>query len=247
MQFFGLFCVSAYFAASVFVGIRLVRLARRTREVPELMIGSCFLSGGAIGYPASVAAMLMISKYPAAARPMAWANAVGLAVAAACILVAWWKIYHPASRWGPWIVSAWSALLAAVCVMQIGRPVAEIAPGASAVGSLRAVVQGGAYAAIAWSGFRYHALLRRRLRLGLADPAVANRIWLWSIAASTVTLQYSYTLAVPWLNSLFDAAKVAPAFIGTLGVVIALCITHAFYPPRGYLRWIRKRAGMEVS
>jgi hypothetical protein len=211
------------------------------------MIGSCFLSGGAIGYPASVAAVLLISEYPAAARPMAWVSAVGLAVAATCMLVAWWKIYHPASRWGPWIVSAWSALLAVVCVMQIGRPVAEMAAGAGTVGPLRAIVQGGAYAAIAWSGFRYHALLRRRLRLGLADPAATNRIWLWSIAASTVTLQYSYGVAIPWLSSLFDAAKVAPAFIGTMGVVIALCITHAFYPPRRYLRWIRKRAGVEVS
>jgi hypothetical protein len=247
MQLFGLFCVSAYCVASLIVGVRLLRLARRTGEIPELMIGSCFISGGLIGFPASVAAQLMASESPALARWMAMAYAVGLAVAAACILVAWWKIYHPASRWGPWVVSAWMALLAWGCVTQMGRPLAELTPGASPWQPLRAVVQGGAYAAIAWSGFRYHALLRRRLRLDLADPVVANRIWLWSVAASAVTLQYGYTLAIPWLNSLFDAATVAPAFVGTLGVVIALCITYAFYPPQGYLRWIKRRAGVEVG
>jgi hypothetical protein len=247
LQLFGLFCVLAYCLASLIVGVRLVRLARRTREVPELMIGSCFLSGGLIGYPASVAAQLMVSGSPALARWMAGASSVGLALAAACMLVAWWKIYHPASRWGPWVVPIWSALLAVICVSQMGRPVEELGLGANPSESYRVIAQGGAYAAIAFSGFRYHRLLRRRLGLGLADPVVANRIWLWNIAATAVTLQYSYALAVPWLNSLFDAVSVAPAFIGTMGVVIALSITYAFYPPQGYLRWIKSRAGVEVS
>jgi hypothetical protein len=247
MQLFGLFCVSAYCVASLIVGVRLLRLARRTGEIPELMIGSCFISGGLIGFPASVAAQLLVSDSPDLARWMAMAYAVGLAIAAACILVAWWKIYHSASRWGPWVVSVWMAFLAGACVSQLGRPLAELTPGAGPWQSLRAVVQGGAYAAIAFSGFRYHVLLRRRLRLGLADPVVANRIWLWSVAAFLVTLQYGYTLAIPWLSSLFDAVSVAPAFVGTLGVLIALSITHAFYPPQRYLRWIEKRAGAEVD
>ena len=247
MQLFGLFCVLAYCVASLVVGVRLVRLASRTREVPELVIGVCFLSGGLIGYPASVAAQLMVSGSPALAPWMAGVSSAGLAVAAACMLVAWWKIYHPASRWGPWIVLVWSAFLAVVCVSQMGRPVEELGLAANPSESYRVIAQGGAYAVVAWSGFRYHRLLRRRLRLGLADPVVANRIWLWNIAATAVTLQYSYALAAPWLNSLFDAVSVAPAFIGTLGVVIALSITCAFYPPQGYLRWIRSRAGVELS
>jgi hypothetical protein len=211
------------------------------------MIGTCFLSGGLIGYPASVAAALMASELPTAARAAACASAVGLAVAAACMLVAWWRIYHLDSRWGPWVVSVWSVLLLWVMVTQLARPISEIVPGASPLEPLRASVQGGAYAAIAWSGFRYRALLGRRLRVGLADPVVVNRISLWSIAASAVTLQYAYGIAVPWLNSRFDAVSLAPAFIGTLGVIIAVCITHAFHPPKGYLRWIRKRAGAEVG
>lgn len=247
MQLFGLLCVSAYCLAALVVGVRLVRLARRTREVPELMIGTSFLSGGVIGYPASVVALQTASESPALAQWMAGASAVGLSISAACMLVAWWKIYHPASPWMPWVVSVWMVLLAVVCVTQMGRPASELALGANPWETHRVLVQGGAYAAIAWSGFRYHALLRRRMRIGLADPVVANRIWLWNLAATAVTLQYGYTLAAPWLNALFDAMKAAPAFVGTLGVTIALCITHAFYPPQGYLRWIQRRAGVEVE
>ncbi len=247
MQIFGLLCVSLYCLASVIVGLRLARLARQTREVPEIMIGSALLSGGMIGYPAGVAASLLASVAPAAALPIAVAGALGLTVAAACILVAWWRIYHPASRWGPWVVSAWTSFLAVLFVMHLGRPVAEMVPGASSWEPLRSVVQGGAYTAIAWSGFRYYALLRRRMRVGLADPVVANRIWLWNVAASCVTLQYGYFLAMPYIDRFYDAETMAPAFIGTLGVILALTLTLAFCPPQAYLRRIKTRAGLEVG
>ena len=129
----------------------------------------------------------------------------------------------------------------------MGRPASEMAPGSSAWIELRAVAQGGAFAVIAWSGFRYHALLRRRLRLGLADPVVANRIWLWNLAASGVAIQYLYGMAIPWLNPFFGAESAAPAVVGTLGIFIALCITYAFHPPPGYLRWVETRSRAEVG
>jgi hypothetical protein len=247
MQLFGLICVAAYCLAATLVGVRLLRLARRTREVPELMIGACFLFGGSIGYPASVAALLLSERASALAGPVAATGSIGLALAAACMLVAWWRIYHPASRSAPWVVCVWGGLLVLVLVPQLGQTMTETAPGVSPWGSLRVVVQGGAYAAIAWSGIRYYSLLRRRLSVGLADPVVVNRILLWNVAASAVTLQYSYAFATPWLNSLFDATKLAPAFTGMLGLVIALSITHAFYPPRGYLRWIEKQTERQAG
>ena len=247
MQLFSLLCAAAYCLAALVVGVRLVCLARRTRELPELMIGASFLSGAMLGHPSTVTSELLASGTSALARPLAAAGSIGLAAATVCILVAWWKIYHAASRWGPWVVSLWTALVAAVVVMELGRSAAELAPGANPWEAHRIVVQGGAFLAIAWSGFRYHALLRRRLRIGLADPVVVNRIWLWNLAASGVTLQCAYILAIPYLNAIFDAEGVAPAFYGITGLIIAFCITHAFYPPQGYLERIRRRAGLEGS
>jgi hypothetical protein len=247
MQILGLACLFAYTVAALIVGVRLVWLARRTRELPELMIGGSLLCGAMIGHPANVASGFLASESSALAWPVAAAGSIGLAVATACILVAWWRIFHPASRWGPWAAFGWIGLVAVVLVLELGRSVAELGRDANPWEAHRVAVQGGAFLAIAWSGFRYHAQLRRRMRLGLADPVVANRIWLWNIAASGVTVQCAYLLAIPLLSSIFDAGGVAPAFYGMIGLVVALCLTYAFYPPKAYLRWIRGRAGLEVS
>ena len=247
MQILGLLCVSLYCLASVIVGVRLARLARRTGELLETMIGTALLSGGMIGYPASVASQLLAFGAPDVAFPIAVVGSVGLTVAAVCVLVAWWKIYHPASQWAPWVVSVWTMLLVAVFVVRLRLPVAEMAPGSNPWEPLRSVAQGGAYAAMVWSGVRYYALLRRRMRLGIADPVVANRIWLWNVAASCVTLQYGYFLAMPYIDRFYDAVSMAPAFVGTLGVIIALTLTLAFCPPQAYLRRIERRAEMEVG
>lgn len=247
MQVFGLFCAFAYCIAALIVGVRLVRLARRTRELPELLIGSSFLSGAMISYPATLVARLLVPETSALAWPLAAAGSIGVAVATVCVLVAWWRIYHPASSWGPSVVSAWTALIAVCLVVELRQSAAVLASVANPWLPLRLVVQGGAFAAMAWSGFRYHSLLRRRMRIGLADPVVANRIWLWNLAASGVTLQCVYLLAVPYLSRFYDAGAVAPAFYGILGVIIALCITQAFYPSQAYLQKIRERAGLEVG
>ena len=246
MMLFGLACITAYCVAALIVGVRLVCLARRTGELPELMIGLSLLSGAMIGYPASATSQFLASESSAFAWPIGAAGSIGLVVATTCILVAWWKIYHPVARWGPWVVAFWMALIAGVLVMELGRPVGELVLGANPWEPHRMVVQGGAFFAMAWSGFRYYAVLCRRMRVGLAKPVVANRILLWNVAAACATLQCAYFLAIPLLNSIFDAERVAPAFYGILGLIIALSITYAFYPPQAYIRRIRRRAGLEV-
>jgi hypothetical protein len=247
MQLFGLLCAIAYCIAALVVGVRLLRLARRTRQLPELMIGLSFLTGSVIGYPAIVAAELLVAEASPLAWPIALVGRIGIALATVFILVAWRRIYHPTSRWGSPVVYAWTALIAVTVAMELRLPAVQLVSYDNPWVPVRLVSGGGAFAAMAWSGFRYHALLRRRIHIGLADPVVANRIWLWNLAASGVTLQCIYILAVPFLNRFFDAVAVAPVVYGTLGVLIAFCISQAFYPSQAYLRKIRKRAGSEVG
>ena len=247
MHIAGLLCVAAYCIAAMIVGTRLIRLARRTGELPELMIGCSFLSGGTLGYPASIASQLLAADSPAVACPVAGLGSMGLSVASACILVAWWRIYQPLESWGRWAVGLWTLFLIQVFVLELTRSAAELAPIANPWETLRVVAQGAPYAAMACSGFRYHARLRRRMRVLLTDPVVVNRILLWNVAATCVTLQYVYYLAYPYLDRFCDAEAAAPAYNGILGLIIALCISCAFYPLPAYLRRIRKQAGMEVD
>jgi hypothetical protein len=247
MRTFGLVCGVAYWIAALIVALRLLRLSRRTRELPELMIGLAFLTGSVIGYPAMLATEFLVAASSALAWPSAATGLIGVAVAPVFILGAWWKIYHPTRRWGPPVVCAWTALIAVVAVVELRLPAADLAALGSPWLPHRLVVGGGPFFVMAWSGFRYHARLRRRMRILLVDPVVANRILLWNLAASGVTLQCIFILAVPYLNPVFDAKAVQPAVYGTLGLIVALCITQAFYPSQAYLRKIRERAGSEVG
>ena len=110
MQLFGLFAVTAYCIVSLIVGARLLRLARRTRELPEVLFGAAFLFGGMIGYPASVASRILAAGAPTPARVMIVLSLIGLAASSVCLLLTWWRIYHPTRRWAPWVVSIWTAL-----------------------------------------------------------------------------------------------------------------------------------------
>ena len=70
MELFALVGLSAYCLVSLVVGIRLLLLARRTRELPELLIGLAFLTGGAIGYTILVASTQLLEKAPDLARTL---------------------------------------------------------------------------------------------------------------------------------------------------------------------------------
>jgi hypothetical protein len=49
MDLFGLACVGAYCAVASLVALHLLRLAARTGQLPELLIGLSLLVGGGIG------------------------------------------------------------------------------------------------------------------------------------------------------------------------------------------------------
>jgi hypothetical protein len=86
------------------------------------------------------------------------------------------------------------------------------------------------FVAIEVGGF---ARLRRRLRLGLADPLVADRFLLWAIGLSAMALLMASTILAP-------AAGVDPAAPGWVlleslaGLVGAVSLGVAFFPSRAY-------------
>lgn len=73
---------AGFFVASLVVGIRLVRLWSRTRELPELMIGIGVLGIGPLGDGLLTVAQLLAAR-PAAAAPVMLAGLVAVQVGAA--------------------------------------------------------------------------------------------------------------------------------------------------------------------
>lgn len=241
---FSLLAVTAYCVVSLILGIRLLALARRTRELPETLFGFSFLAGGMVGYPFNVAAGLLRSS-DATAGHICYAIAqLGLAAAAILSLLAWRRIFAPALRGGTALTIAWSLLLVSSVAIVIGTTGADVTGRmTSPVYWAQLLLQGGCYALSAFASLRYASMLRRRLALGLADPIVANRMQLWGVSHAAITGSYlcSLTMGILIANGLAEPGRLAllTPLIAGFGLTAATCVTFAFLPPKAYLARLR--------
>ena len=242
MKLFGLIGVASYCVAALVIGVRLLWLARRTGELPERLIGIAFLSGGGLGYTGLVAASLLSPTAPDAAGVLFYAGWSGMSLAASCLLVFWRRVYHPSLSAARGVVVGGIVLVAVsmVGVFLTGAPGADLASNPWYLAGL--VAQGGSYAVNAWASTRYCQLLRRRSTLGLAEPVVANRIQLWSVASWAITLQYSYSITRLTLTGQSSTSGPETMVISSLGLLAAGTMLLAFFPPPWYLRHIEGSA-----
>jgi hypothetical protein len=247
VELFGFVGVTTYSAVGLVVGLRLLRLACRTREWPEGLIGSAFLAGSMFGYPTLVVADRIRTAAPDSALILFFAGWTGLVVAAACLLAFWRRVYHP-----DWLAARWAFLVgSAFLVVSLLGLLLTHSAGAQASDSAwylpGLVAQGAAYALNGWASTRYWQMLRRRLSLGLADPIVVNRIFLWSAAAWTITLQYLYSTIVVVVTGGSSVTGFGVALVSSLGLIAAGTILMAFFPPRSYLLWLEHSSERAVG
>jgi hypothetical protein len=87
---------------------------------------------------------------------------------------------------------------------------------------------------------RYHLLMRRRVKLGLAEPLVANRFLLWSVYAGLFCLGQ-----LQWDISLVFYGAVSTLDVLTVGMTVAAeaALFMAVFPPVWYARRVRAAAG----
>jgi Co/Zn/Cd efflux system component len=235
MELFGLIGMSAYSIVGLVAGLRLLRLARRTGELPERLIGGAFLSGAMLGYPTLIVADRLRAVAPDPALVLFFVGWAGLVVAALCLLAFWQRVYHPdriAARRTLWVGSALlvASLVGLLLTHSAGAQAAAspwYLPGLGA--------QGAAYALNGWASARYWRMLRRRLPLGLADPVVVKRILLWSTAAWAVICQYLYSTMHVLMTGQSSISGPGVAIISSLGLIAAGTILLAFFPPQSYL------------
>ncbi len=88
---------------------------------------------------------------------------------------------------------------------------------------------------IAFECFRFHAQLRRRVRIGLADPLVMHRVGLWGVAMTACALAY----AVPIAHRLIYGTGIrehlwAISAVSALAMITAVSLWFAFLPPLKY-------------
>jgi hypothetical protein len=231
----------AFFLASCVVSVRLLLLARRTRGLPEALVGTGLLLLGALGYPLAIA-VPMSAAQPSLQTAFMLAHAVLQSVGLGSIVLFTWRVFRPDESWARVLVGASFCGVAALAAWQ------SAGPGWPSF----AATQKGPWVylsaftlfSLGWAGteaLAYHRKLVLRLALGLADAVAADRMRLWSIS---ILSAFAISALVAGMRAAGHAIdpRAMGVFLGPLGVVSAGSMWLAFLPPARYLRWVEARA-----
>lgn len=242
----------AFFVVSLVVGVRLVLLWRRTRQLPELLIGIGVLGIGPVGFGAMMlGAALMAGGASPSAIGVRGVFALGAATVAGGILakcVFNWQVYRPgsrAARAATWAIGTGLVILYVHAGVTRGFLPAHPVD-ASTVG--QSVLQ---VSALLWGSveaIRYWRLMRKRTALGLADAVVTNRFLLWSLGAAAAAIGTAIGTGAAWWTG--SASLQIPWVVTSSslhGMTAAIAMWLAFVPPRAYTAWVRRRAAAQPA
>jgi len=228
----------------VVVGGRLLAAAHRTRQLPELLFGITFLGSG-LGQAFAQLGMRTLWSTPGELATALNTACFGLVVLGNLALwLVTWRLYRPGSGAGASICAAGTLVTLVAYGVRILDADFVAADGMSRGYFLSISARLLLMTWVSFESFRYHAMLRRRLKLGLAEPVPTNQILLWAISGAC-----GWVGALLIMGSLFGLGihpLANPAIMSAL-VAVALvasgCMWCAFFPPK----WLRRRIEASAS
>lgn len=238
-------CLFAYTLASCVVGARLVGRARRSRGVPELLVGLTYLCAPGLGYPLGIVSDQIPNRM--IALPMNIVGEALLVSGLSCYLFFTVRVFRPDASWAKW--AAWlgtAALLYAGVATEwavVSYPDPEVAFSHSLapLGTLLTVL----LVTFGWTGLeglRYWRMMRKRMTLGLAEPVVTNRFLLWGLngLVSVTWISAAVGLLAAGENPGTHPFGIAVVSAGGVGNTVLLLLI--FMPPSWYTGWIERSA-----
>jgi hypothetical protein len=238
----------AFILVGAVIGVRLLLLWRKTRELPELLMGLSLTLFAMVVQPAIVSSNVIGHHFGNNARLAALAFAFGgVTTMLVCLYRFTFIVFRPESK----LARVW--VWFAGCVM-VGTSIALVwsisqsTPGAGhsiltqicvfcfSTNFLIAMLW------IAIESLRYRSLLLRRLALGLTDPVLVNRFGLWGSGCGIAGLSPIGTMICAAMN--IDIATHPVPLLNTAitGTWIAFTWYLSLLPPQSYLDWVRARA-----
>ena len=244
MQLLALPGFLAFFFVSLWVGVRLLAQWGRTRQLPELLLGLGVLGIGPVGFGLIMLAAAAGASEPQAPSLLAGLSAIAVGGGAAAKAIFNWKIYHPRSRLVA--VIALGAIAGLAIAIACDAWDTGFAPAAWTQPGWMMVRQGLQIAILLWGSgeaLRWWLRMRRRLRLGIADPLVANRFLLWAIGAgmagggSLVGMVAGFAYGQPMTE-----LPTLTLVLSLLGLVSAISLWLAFAAPEWWKVRVRAQA-----
>jgi hypothetical protein len=239
-------CVLAYVVVVTAVGARMLWLARRTRGVPERLIGAGSVLICGVGFPASV-----VSGFGGALAQVEvplWLASEFLTQVGIVLMYGFTQqVFRPGARWAKALIVAVAVWLP-VALAGAGFALAQAPAEASSVIATRGwllacfVAYGGCFVWTAIESLHHYRMARRRQALGLADAVVVSRFLLWGCYGIAATGILAANAAGVILGHNISTSQVVLLPAGGLGLVASVAIYFVFVPPAWYLGWLRAPA-----
>lgn len=228
---------------TVTVGIRLLMVARRTRQAPELLFGIAFVGGGAGQAFAQVGQRALWADSGSLGTLL---NTVCFGLVVLGSLALWAvtrRVFRPSGSLAGWLCIAGALVtLAAYGLRIVDGDFVSGSPGTRGHGVhllARCVLMGW----ISVEATRHYRMLRRRVTLGLADPMATNQVLMWAIsgyatlAAALVIGTWAFVLQQHPLDSLL-----ATSMLIAIVAIVSVGTWCAFFPPDALRRRVEARA-----
>jgi len=240
--------LAAFLTLNAIIGIRLLWLASRTRERPELYLGIGHLFGGALGWALLFLGFLVGDpKTSTLGLVLMVSGLISLNIAHLALALFAWRVFNPERRLLGVLFFTLVAVLGADFVHN-GLIAREFAPPAENFWYWPgAMARNLCWFWLTSSSFLYWRKLRRRLRIGLADPVAANRVFLLFLTSALITA----TALIVSSASVLGIWAAHPHFMGSVSMLLALPAVLfswlAFIPPARYTDWIERRAQAQAE
>jgi hypothetical protein len=228
-----------YLIVGTTVGVRMLALSRRTGELPERLLGAGLSSVTFVTLPL-VALALVVKPGGPELQQILYAFSFVPVVAFAMSIFAFTALVFRHSTRVATLSVALAGLLTTIGVAGIVLSRVAVWGADRVVGAhWTQLVVGVFVAGFLWTGIEsiaYYGPMRRRLRLGLADPVVCDRIRLWAIgslvaAVSLCGLAFSMQMGWRAVNHPVPILSISAA-----GFSVSITWYLAFLPPAFYLR-----------
>ncbi|HMY16292.1 MAG TPA: hypothetical protein PKA58_08165 [Polyangium sp.] len=222
------------------VSARLLRLAARTRQWPEFLLGlSTGLPLG--GYVFGFFGAALGHGVPAPWVTELAGGLVDLGFIATVVFV--WFVFRRDERWAKAVSVVLAMALLSMPLINHWVPWDHGVPSALVP---RSILRMSCYAWAAIESLWYARLMRRRVRFGLAEPLLADRFSLWGFTHICFGLMLMLIMIGVKLHlSGGDFARLCTFSGFFLGIVAAIPLVLSFFPPERYVRYVETRYRLE--
>jgi hypothetical protein len=249
--FLGLLTLAGSLAFSfggLVLGIRLLLLARRTRQLPERLLGWSFLCGG---FLASLLGWIIYTPMRPPEpylTPLLYVLRAAVGTSCGLLVVMAWKVFRPEEAWAKALVVLLSlSFVSYVLQSPIGKMSnAELVR--SPIFWWHSVVVWFPYFWHTFEAARYQSMLKKRWAIGLpVDLGLVTRMQFWTVAMGAEALMF-VSVQVIRLWNVATGQAVSPALlVAMLGVFCTSSFWMAFFTPKAILKRVEREAAANAA